>query len=74
MEVLVMLFDYLGYILGALLTVLCLIAVIRVLKKAKKGETVHVEPVGLFKDLPDTVTGLGKIEVAQEAYRDEQIK
>jgi len=74
MEVLVMIFDYLGYILGGLLTVLCLIAVIRVLKKSKKGEAVHVEPVGVFQDLPDTVTGLGKIEVAQEKCRDEQIK
>ena len=69
-----MLFDYFGYILGGLLTVLCVVALIRVLKKSKKGESVHIEPVGVFQDLPDTVTGLGKIEAVQEKQGYEQIR
>ena len=50
------------FVFGGLIAVLSLLAVIRILKKVKKGETVQVEPVGVFRDLPETVTGLGKIE------------
>ena len=51
-------FDVLPWLLGGLFIVLGLLAVIRVLIKANKGETVHIEPVGVFQDLPGTVTGL----------------
>lgn len=74
MEMIAMLYDYLGYVLGGLLVLLCLIALIRVLMKAKRGESVHIEPQGVLRDLPDTVTGLGKIEEVQENYGDEEIK
>lgn len=49
-----------GVIFFGLATVTAFLAFIRVLKKRKNGETVHVEPVGAFKDLPDTVTGMQK--------------
>ncbi len=62
MDMIAVLYDCLGYILGGLVAVICIIALVRVLKKSKKGETVHIEPVGVFQDLPDTVTGLGKME------------
>ena len=56
------LYEYFMYVLGGLLIILGLLAVFRILRKAQNGETVHIEPVGVFDDLPDTVTGLGKIE------------
>ena len=56
------LYEYFMYFLGGLLVLLGLLAAFRILKKAKNRETVHIEPVGVFNDLPDTVTGLGKIE------------
>ena len=62
MDMIAGLYEYLGYILGGLVAVLCVVALVRILKKTKKGESVHIEPVGVFKDLPDTVTGLQKRE------------
>lgn len=67
MDMIAGLYEYLGYILGGLVAVLCVVALVRILKKTKKGESVHIEPVGVFKDLPDTVTGLQK----REEFRDE---
>lgn len=51
-------FDVLPWLLGGIFIVLGLLAVFRILTKANKGETVHIEPVGVFQDLPGTVTGL----------------
>ena len=65
MDMIAGLYDYLGYILGGLIAVLCMFALVCVLKKAKKGETVQIEPVGVFKDLPDTVTGIQNVEDAE---------
>ena len=56
------LYDYLGYMIGGLFAVICIIAFVRILMKSKRGETVHIEPIGVFQDLTDTVTGLGKME------------
>lgn len=66
MDMIAVLYDYLGYILGGLVSVLCVIALVRILKKTKKGEAVYIEPVGVFKDLPDTVTGLQNREVTRD--------
>ena len=51
-------FDLLPWLFGGLLIVLGFLAVVRVFIKAKKGETMHIEPIGVFHDLPDIVTGL----------------
>lgn len=51
-------FDLLPWLFGGVLIVLGFLAVIRVFIKAKKGENVHTEPIGVFQDLPGTVTGL----------------
>lgn len=59
-------FDLLPWLFGGLLIVLGILAVIRVLVKAKKGETVHIEPVGVFKELPGTVTGLNNVEETRD--------
>lgn len=69
MDMIAGLYDYLGYIFGGLVAVLCVVALVRILKKTKKGESVHIEPVGVFKDLPDTVTGLQN----REETRDEEV-
>ena len=59
-------FDLLPWIFGGVLIALSVIAAIRILIKGAKGETVHIEPVGLFQELPDTVTGLRKIEETRD--------
>ena len=51
-------FDLLPWIFGGLLIALSILAAIRIFIKTEKGETVHIEPVGVFHDLPGTVTGL----------------
>ena len=66
MDMIAGLYDYLGYLIGGLFVVICIIAFVRILKKSKKGETVNIEPVGVFQDLPDTVTGLGKMEETRD--------
>ena len=66
MDMIAGLYDYLGYILGGLVAVLCVVALVRILKKTKKGEAVHIELVGVFKDLPDTVTGLHNREETRD--------
>ena len=59
-------YDFLPYVFGGLLFVLGVLAAVRILKKKKQGETVHIEPIGVFQDLPDTVTGLGKMEETRD--------
>jgi len=59
-------FDLLPWIFGGLLIALSILAAIRIFIKTEKGETVHIEPVGVFQDLPDTVTGLGKTEKTRD--------
>ena len=71
MDILSALYEYLGWILGGAVALLIVLAVIRVLKKAKKGEAVHIEPIGVFKDLPDTVTGMGT--TGEREIRDEEV-
>lgn len=66
MDMIAVLYDYFGYILGGLVAVLCVVALVRILKKTKKGEAVHIEPVGVFKDLPDMVTGLHNREETRD--------
>ncbi|MBR3785537.1 MAG: hypothetical protein IKJ77_03955 [Firmicutes bacterium] len=59
-------FDLLPWIFGGLLIALSILVAIRIFIKTEKGETVHIESVGVFHDLPDTVTGLGKMEEARD--------
>ena len=66
MDFLFNLSEYIPYILGGTLILLSVFEGIRILIKTNKGETVHIEPIGVFNDLPDTVTGMGKIEARKE--------
>ena len=57
--------------IGAVIFVLGIVALVRILKKVKHGETINIEPVGVFKDLPDTVTGLQNGENPREKVEKE---
>ena len=52
--------DKIGIIIGAVLGIIVVIALIRTLLKASKGESVNVHPVGVMNDLPSSVTGINK--------------
>ena len=52
--------DKMGIIMGIALGIIVLIAVIRTLSKASRGESISVPPVGVMNDLPSSVTGSNK--------------
>ena len=52
--------DKIGIIMGAILGIIVIIALIRTLLKASKGESINVLPVGVMNDLPGNVTGINK--------------
>ena len=52
--------DKIGIIIGAILGITVIIALIRTLLKASKGESISVPPVGVMNDLPSSVTGINK--------------
>lgn len=52
--------DIIIAILGALFMILVIVACIRVMIRRQKGDTVHITPVGVNRDLPGSVTGLNK--------------
>ena len=52
--------DKIGIIMGAVLGIIVVIAIIRTLLKASKGESISIPPVGVMNDLPSSVTGINK--------------
>lgn len=54
------LMDIIIAILGALFMILVIVACIKVMIRRQKGDTVHITPVGVNRDLPGSVTGLNK--------------
>lgn len=52
--------DYAGYLALIILVILSLLAGIRSAIKVSKGKSISVPPVGVFKDLPSSVTGVTK--------------
>ena len=52
--------EYAGIIIFAFFGLLTAAAVIRSLIKVKKGEKIDITPVGVYNDLPSSVTGLNK--------------
>ena len=52
--------DKLGIIMAAVLAVIIVIAIIRTLMKASRGESISVPPVGVLNDLPGSLTGINK--------------
>ena len=52
--------DKIGIFIGAILGIIVIIALIRTLRKASRGESVSVPPVGVMNDLPSSITGINK--------------
>lgn len=52
--------DKLGIIMTAVLAGVIVIAIIRTLMKASRGESISVPPVGVLNDLPGSLTGINK--------------
>jgi len=52
--------DKLGIIITAVLAGVIVIAIIRTLMKASRGESISVPPVGVLNDLPGSLTGINK--------------
>ena len=52
--------DHAGWLVLIILVILSLIAGIRSAIKVSKGKSISVPPVGVFKDLPSSVTGINK--------------
>ena len=55
--ILTFLADHMGVIFGGFMAVLTLVAIIRIIVKAKRGEKVEITPVGIMNDLPESITG-----------------
>ena len=52
--------DNIGILFAIAFSLLTAIAVIRSLIKVSKGKKIDIEPVGVYRDLPSSVTGLNK--------------
>ena len=66
--------DKLGIILGAILGIVGIIAIIRTLLKASKGESISIPPVGVMNDLPSSVTGINKNNDMSERVQERSLK
>lgn len=53
-----MIYDNLGILLFLVMAVITVIALIRSLIKMKKRKAINITPVGVFNDLPESVTGI----------------
>ena len=50
--------DKMGIVIGVLFGLVAALAVIRSVIKVRKGKTIYRAPVGIFKDLPSSITGM----------------
>ena len=57
-EVLEFIADKMGIVIGVLFGLLIVLAVIRSVLKMRKGKSIYRVPVGVFKDLPGSITGM----------------
>ena len=53
-------FGNIPLLLFAIMAVITILAVVRTLIKMKKKRAINVTPVGVFNDLPESVTGMSK--------------
>ena len=53
-------FDNIGILFAIAFSLLTAIAVIRSIIKVSKGKKIDIDPVGVYRDLPSSVTGLNK--------------
>ena len=59
-EVLEIISDKMGMVLGVLFGLIVLLAIIRSMIKLRKGKKINITPVGVYRDLSGSVTGLNK--------------
>ena len=57
-EILEFIADKMGIVFGVLFGLIAALAVIRSAIKVRKGKTIYRAPVGIFKDLPGSITGM----------------
>ena len=62
-------FGNIPLLLFAIMAVITVLAVVRTLIKMKKKRAINVTPVGVFSDLPESVTGMNK---SKEWEREEE--
>ena len=62
-------FGNIPLLLFAIMAVITVLAVVRTLIKMKKKRAINVTPVGVFNDLPESVTGMNK---SKEWEREEE--
>lgn len=61
MENMICLFaDGISLILMIVFGLICLLALIRICIKFHRGEKISISPIGVMKDLPDSITGMNK--------------
>lgn len=60
MDIVDLILDNLGIVFAILFSLLTAAAVIRSLVKVSKGKKIDIDPVGVYRDLPSSVTGLNK--------------
>lgn len=53
-------YDNLGIVLFIVVAAITILAVIRGLIKIKKRKAISITPVGVFNDLPESITGMKK--------------
>ena len=57
-EILEFIADKMGIVFGVLFGLIAALAVIRSVIKVSKGKSIYRAPVGVFKDLPGSITGM----------------
>lgn len=60
MDIVDLILDNLGIVFAILFSLLTAAAIIRSLVKVSKGKKIDIDPVGVYRDLPSSVTGLNK--------------
>lgn len=60
--------------MGVILGIIVVIAIIRTLLKASKGESISIPPVGAMNDLPSNVTGINKHNDLSERVQERSTK
>ena len=55
-----MMYDKLGVVLFVVVALITVLALIRSMIKMKKRKAINITPIGVFNDLPESVTGISK--------------
>lgn len=66
MQFLETMMDYVGTIIIGAISLLTIIVFIRFVVAHKKGKKIDITPVGVFEDLPSSVTGMNKEKIEDQ--------